>query len=103
MKKKDCANPQCGKEFVPKAHNAIYCGPECRTIIMNQPILARYHERKKRLKNNEKRTCSKKNCNNVLSRYNKEPICETCKTERLIKRLGRWGWNEEKLRDEWSE
>ena len=46
----ECANPDCGIAFVKKASNAIYCSSDCRTTIMNKRILARYHERKNRLK-----------------------------------------------------
>jgi hypothetical protein len=98
-----CANPECENTFTKKASNAVYCRPECRTKVMNKRILERYHSKKKRLKNKEPRVCNIKNCTVILSKYNKENICESHKTERLIKRLSRWGWDEAKLRDEWSE
>lgn len=98
-----CANPDCGKSFVKRASNAIYCCAECRTKIMNQRILARYHERKNLRLSKDKRYCAAKNCNNILSRYNTEKICELCKEKRLDNRLKRWGWSEgqiSKWRDE---
>jgi hypothetical protein len=90
----ECANPDCGIAFVKKASNAIYCSSDCRTTIMNKRILARYHERKNRLKNNEKRYCAGKSCDNILSRYNTDRICELCKEKRLDDRLKRWGWSD---------
>lgn len=94
---KDCANPDCGLPFKPKVHNAIYCGPECRTVVMNKRILERYHQKKLQRKNNEPRECARKNCNHILSRYNKENICESCKEVRLDNRLRKWGWSEEEI------
>jgi hypothetical protein len=48
----------------------------------------------------KKRVCKTSKCSTVLSRYNKEDICEQCKGERFIKRLVSWGYDEEKLRKE---
>ncbi len=94
---KDCANPDCGLPFEPKAHNSIYCKPECRTKVMNARILERYHQKRKRIKNHEVRICFRKNCTNILSRYNKENICEIHKEERFRSRLKKWGWSEDEI------
>jgi len=101
LQSKICANPECGKLFEPQVHNAVYCSVDCRKIITNKNVLDRYYENKKR-KNNKKRVCRTSGCSTILSTYNSENICEICKTERLIKRLSSWGWDEDKLREDWS-
>ena len=93
---RNCANPDCGKEFTPRVYNAIYCSAECRKIITNQKVLQRYYDKKARL--NSKRTCFTKGCPTILSRYNQEDICERCKRERFVKRLVGWGWDEKEVR-----
>ena len=93
---RDCANSDCCKPFMPRVYNAIYCSAECRKIVTNQKVLQRYYDKKARL--NSRRVCSTDDCNIVLSRYNKEDICEPCKRERLIQRLIGWGWDEAKVR-----
>lgn len=66
--------------------------------MTNKKLLEKYYEGKK--KKNTKRICKTDSCGTVLSRYNKENICEQCKHERFIKRLVSWGYDEEKLRKE---
>jgi len=96
-----CANGDCDEAFEPQVHNAIYCSVECRKIVTNKNVLDRYYEKKER-RANKKRVCSNEGCATILSMYNDEEICETCKTERLILRLAGYGWDEAKLREEWS-
>lgn len=96
-----CANQECGLVFEPQVHNAIYCSVECRKIITNKNVLDRYYEKKAR-RSSKKRVCKNKGCNTILSMYNDENICEPCKTTRLIDRLVSWGWDREKLEDDWS-
>jgi hypothetical protein len=96
--KKKCSNPECNKLFIAKVYNAIYCSPECRRIITNKNLLANYYEKKNN--KNKKRICKTVNCKTILSRYNKEKICESCKRERYIKRLMSWGWSEKQARGE---
>ncbi len=96
-----CANEYCGKPFEPQVHNAIYCSVECRKVVTNKNVLDKYYEKKER-KNSKKRVCKNKECSTILSSYNEEDICEPCKTERLIARLSSWGWDEAKLREDWS-
>lgn len=96
-----CANEDCENVFEPQVHNAIYCSVECRKVVTNKNVLDKYYEKKER-KSNKKRICKNKNCKTILSIYNEEDICEPCKTERLINRLSSWGWDEEKLREDWS-
>jgi len=95
-----CKNEACKKVFVPKTYNAIFCSADCRRVVTNKKLLDNYYKKKE--KKNTKRVCETKKCTTVLSRYNKEDICERCKRERYIKRLVGWGWDEEKLRDEFS-
>lgn len=96
--KRQCANDTCRKDFYAKVYNATYCSSECRRIVTNKKLLEKYYENKKRA--TIKRICKTKSCKTVLSRYNKETICEQCKKERFIKRLVSWGYNEEELRKE---
>jgi hypothetical protein len=93
-----CANEDCLKAFIPKTYNGIFCSPECRRISTNKKLLDKYYKLKEN--KTKKRQCSTDSCTTILSRYNKEDICEACKVERYIKRLTSWGWSEEKLRDE---
>ena len=97
---KVCANNACKTEFKPRVYNAIYCCTACRRLVTNAKILKRYHENK--AARGKKRRCDTKVCNTMLSRYNKENICESCKRERFINRLVGWGWDEKKLRKEMS-
>lgn len=102
IEERNCANEDCGKQFMPKVHNGIYCGAECRQTVMNKRVLARYHEKQRLRKNHNKRICEIDGCETILSRYNDESICEPHKTERLILRLISWGHDEAKLRESWS-
>ena len=95
-----CANNVCKTEFMPRVYNAIYCCTACRRLVSNEKILKRYHANK--AARGKKRRCDTKGCNTMLSRYNKENICESCKRERYIQRLVGWGWDEAKLRKEMS-
>lgn len=95
---KNCANEDCINVFIPKTYNGIYCSAECRRTVTNKRILENYYIVKEN--KTKKRTCITAKCDTVLSRYNKEKICEKCKKERYIARLVSWGWDEKKLRDE---
>ena len=94
---------ECGKIFLPKVHNSIYCGPECRRLATNKKVLAKYHVNKKRKDNKSKRICAVEGCDTILSRYNSEDRCEWHRDLALIDRLVSWGWDEESLRAEWRE
>lgn len=95
---KECQNPECLKIFKPNVYNAIYCSTECRKIVTNKRLLEKYYENKQN--KNLKKICKTPKCTTVLSRYNKEDICDVCKQERFIKRLVSWGYDENKLRKE---
>ena len=70
--------------------------------MTNAKILKRYHENKASF--GKKRICPgfNRECGGILSIYNKEDICESCKRERFIMRLVGWGWDEKKLREQMS-
>lgn len=91
-----CAREECEAPFLKAVHNQLYCGPECTRIATNERLIRQYHEKKAR-KQKGKRICSRKGCDTILSQYNKEPICETCKTARFLKRLKSWGWDTSRL------
>jgi hypothetical protein len=93
-----CKNEECNKSFITKKYNAVFCSKECRRLVTNKKLLDKYYENKSN--KFKKRICKTKNCTTILSSYNKEDICEPCKTERYIKRLASWGWSEERVRDE---
>ncbi len=104
MKEKELRScKECERPFVPKAHNSIYCGPECRRVATNKKVLSKYHERKARQASKKKRICTAQGCKTVLSRYNPEIICEWHITVRLQEKLISWGWDEEKVKAEWIE
>ena len=96
--KRKCSNEDCKKEFIAKVYNATYCSVECRRVVTNKKLLEKYYQNKDNM--SKKRVCKTSKCSTVLSRYNKEDICEQCKGERFIKRLVSWGYDEEKLRKE---
>lgn len=92
-----CKNLDCSKPFKAKSYNSIYCSAECRRVVTNAKLLSNYYEKKANI--NKKRICKTKSCKTVLSRYNKENICEKCKRERYVQRLVGWGWEESSVRD----
>lgn len=98
QKRQVCKNLDCKKKFIPKSYNSIYCSAACRKVVTNKKLLEKYYEKKRN--KNKVRVCKTKACTTILSRYNKEDICEKCKQERYIQRLVDWGWDEKKLRDE---
>jgi len=93
---------ECGVEFSPKAHNGKYCSVDCRKVATNKKVLDRYYENKDRRSGKNQKKCSRKGCTTILSRYNAEDICEAHKIDRFAKRLGKWGWDEQKIREEYS-
>ena len=98
FKERICINEECSRVFLPKTYNGVYCSVECRKLVTNKKLLEKYYTAKSN--RTKKRICNTKNCSTVLSIYNKEKICERCKTERFILRLVSWGWDETKLREE---
>lgn len=66
----------CDKEFTSDISYQIYCSALCREEATKEKIAARYliARRKKRI--GKKRFC--KNCNEELSVFNDDPICNHC-------------------------
>ena len=95
---KVCSNDNCLNTFIPKTYNGVYCSPECRRESTNKKPLEKYHDTKKN--KFKKKVCATPDCTTILSSYNKERICEQCKVKRYIARLVSWGWNEERLKEE---
>lgn len=97
MKEEDetaiCAREDCEQSYYKAVHNQKYCSPECCRVVTNRRLIDQYHARKSKGKKGKERICNRKDCTTILSSYNSENICESCKTKRLHKRLERWGWN----------
>ena len=91
---------ECSIIFKPIAHNGIYCSADCRKVATNKKVLQKYYDNKARRSGEVSKKCKYRGCKTILSRYNKEDICEAHKIERFIKRLKKWGWDEEMLRRE---
>ena len=75
-----CAYEECGKEFEPKTHNQKYCSDECCRIATNQKLKEAYYEKKARLAG-VKFKCKNKGCDQILSRYTTDKICNICKAK----------------------
>lgn len=73
----NCAYEECGKPFTKSTHNQKYCSDACCRTATNLKIREKYYENKERL-NGKKRYCSKSGCNNLLSRYNSDKVCQEC-------------------------
>lgn len=76
-----CAYDECGKEFVKSTHNQKYCCDTCCRTATNLKIREKYYENKERLKG-KKRYCKTRGCQNLLSRYNSENVCQQCESKR---------------------
>lgn len=72
-----CAYAECEKPFTKSTHNQKYCSDACCRTATNLKIREKYYENKDRLRG-KKRLCSNSDCNNLLSRYNPEKICQEC-------------------------
>jgi len=92
-----CVRVSCDNVFVPKVHNGLYCGPLCRQTATNAKVLQRYYDGKQIKNGSIKRVCKTEGCETILSRYNKEKICEYCKVNKFRKRLSGWGWSKEQI------
>ena len=81
-----CAFDECNKEFEPHRHNQKYCCSECCKAATNKRIRDKYYATKMRL-SGEKRICSTKGCETLLSRYTDGEICNSClENEEYIQR-----------------
>jgi hypothetical protein len=75
-----CAYDQCKKPFEPKTHNQKYCSDECCRTATNIKIKEKYYEKKARLAG-KKRVCKNKGCNQSLSMYQEDVICNPCQAK----------------------
>lgn len=90
---RQCANEACKREFLPKVHNAIYCGDECRKLITNQKVLDKYYEKKEKSLETKtiKRICATDGCGTILSIYNEDSACSACQKKRTDANIARLG------------
>lgn len=81
-----CAYEGCEgvNEFEPKTHNQKYCCDECCKIATNLKIKEKYYYKKARASGVEFK-CSTKGCNQVLSRFTTDTVCEVCKSKERSK------------------
>jgi hypothetical protein len=81
-----CAYKDCQgiKEFEPKTHNQKYCSDECCKIATNIKIKEKYYYKKARASGIEFK-CISKGCNQKLSRFTTDEICEVCKAKEKSK------------------
>ena len=76
-----CAYDECKKEFDKSTHNQKYCSDVCCRTATNLKIREKYYENKDRLKG-KKRHCSNVDCDNLLSRYNADTVCQECESKK---------------------
>lgn len=77
-----CARKGCAGKFEAKTHNQKYCSDDCCKIATNEKIKEKYYHKKARAAG-IKFTCSAKECNQVLSRFTSDSICEGCKIKQI--------------------
>ena len=80
-----CVRKECSKKFEPHVHNMKFCSKECCRIVTNEKLLKRYYERKKPIRG--ERVCAFKQCQTILSKYNKDDYCYNCKEKNNIYEL----------------
>jgi hypothetical protein len=74
MKNKHCE--WCDNQFETKISYQIYCSVECRELATKEKIAERYAISRRRKLQAKDRRC--RSCNNQLSAYNDEHICQKC-------------------------
>lgn len=79
-----CDYEECNNSFKPKTHNQKYCSDECCKIATNLKIKAKYYYKKARLSGVAFK-CENKDCNEILSRYTTDTVCEVCKAKERSK------------------
>lgn len=81
-----CAYKDCNgvKEFEPKTHNQKYCSDECCKIATNIKIKEKYLYKKARAAG-KKFVCKNRGCQQILSRFTTDEICESCKSKERSK------------------
>ena len=76
-----CSHKGCNNEFEPKTHNQKYCSDECCKIATNLKIKEKYQYKKARAAGVEFK-CKNRGCNQILSRFTTDDICEGCKSKK---------------------
>jgi hypothetical protein len=79
-----CAYEECSNKFEPKTHNQKYCSEECCKIATNLKVKEKYFYKKARVAG-VKFICDSKGCNQILSRFTLDKICENCKAKQRSK------------------
>ena len=74
MKSKHCE--WCDHTFQTKISYQIYCSAECREAATKEKIVARYQITRRKNRTGKIRKC--RNCNNDLSIYNDDILCNIC-------------------------
>lgn len=68
----------CDKYFESTVSYQIYCSIECRNLATKEKIVERHKILRRRKRQNKERRCAG-GCNTILSLYNDEKFCDTCK------------------------
>ena len=76
-----CDYLECDNEFEPKTHNQKYCSDECCKIATNLKIKEKYYYKKARA-SGVKFECATKGCNQILSRFTTDTVCEVCQAKK---------------------
>lgn len=82
-----CYRNGCDKIFRKKVHNQKFCSKECCRISTNEKLLLRYYDNKKPI--DMGRVCASVDCTTILSKYNKDLYCGSCKMKREMAVLRR--------------
>lgn len=86
-KKIVCARDDCNKKFYKRVHNQKYCSSKCCQKATNAKLLKRYYEGKRPIPPN--RVCRSRGCKTVLSIYNKDDVCGSCRIKEDLKVLNK--------------
>ena len=66
----------CDKTFKPAVTYQIYCSSLCREQATKEKIAARYLITRRKKRKNKPKKCV--NCNEELSIYNEDALCNSC-------------------------
>ena len=79
-----CSYDECNNEFDAKTHNQKYCSDECCRTATNLKLKEKYYEKKAR-RAGVVFKCKSKGCNQDLSMYDNDYICNVCKAKEKTK------------------
>ncbi len=79
-----CDYEECDNEFKPRTHNQKYCSDECCKIATTLKIKEKYYYKKARAAG-VKFACKNRGCNQILSKFTTDLICENCKAKQRTK------------------